>query len=64
MEISEFDEFIDVCHEIIGMNECEIEASLRNILCDEGYHITTDHALRVGNPGNGTIYRFIKMEQE
>lgn len=62
MRITEFDKFIDVCCDIRDMNEFEIEAILRNDLQTEGHHITEDPPQRVGNPGNGTIFRFSKME--
>lgn len=62
MIITEFDEFIDVCCDVSDMNELEIATVLRDDLQAEGHLITEDPPQRVGNPGNGTIFRFRKME--
>lgn len=58
MKVQEHDGFIDVCCDMNGMNEMQIEEQLREILPEKGYKITDDPPGRVGNPGPGTIFRF------
>lgn len=58
MKIQEHDGFIDVCCEMNGMNELQIEERLRGCLPERGYTITDDPPGRVGNSGTGTIFRF------
>lgn len=62
MKILEHEGFIDVCCDVDGMNELQIEQRLREYLPEKGYKITDDPPGRVGNPGPGTIFRFKLME--
>lgn len=63
MKIQKFDGFIDVCCDVDGMNELQIEEQLRDILPKKGYNITEDPPDRVGNPGPGTIFRFKTVDE-
>lgn len=64
MKIQEFDGFIDVCCDVDGMNETQIEEQLREYLTGKGYNITEDPPGRVGNPGTGTIFRFKTTDEK